>query len=237
MPGAIPYEIYPCGDHAITVSWGNRIDHAINQKAVLFGRQLKQLAVRGIRDIIPAYASVTIVYDLGLLVKEKNQKTVYASMVDLVHNLLENNMEQIPDVAALKQIPVCYDQSFAPDLPLLAKLHEREIDEIIALHTGTVYRVFMTGFLPGFPYMGKLPAAIASPRKESPRAFVPAGSVGIAGEQTGIYPVDSPGGWQIIGRTPVRLFDKEKINPCFLAAGDEVQFYPISLKEYHQFKQ
>jgi inhibitor of KinA len=120
------------------------------------------------------------------------------------------------------------------DIDLIAQSHGLTSSEVIALHTARIYRVYLIGFLPGFAYMGTADKRIATPRKTSPRISVPAGSVGIAGEQTGIYPFDSPGGWQLIGRTPLQLFDTNSTTPCLLQPGDEVQFYPIDISEFNQ---
>ena len=131
-------------------------------------------------------------------------------------------------------IPVCYEGTFALDLSLLAHQKNLTVEEVIQIHTKTTYQVYMIGFLPGFAYMGKVDEQIQISRKEKPRTFVAAGSVGIAGEQTGIYPVDSPGGWQVIGKTPIKMFDIAQTNPCYLRPGDEVRFIPITLTEFQQ---
>jgi inhibitor of KinA len=151
--------------------------------------------------------------------------------------LLEPILNQVTDNGELMgrtlKIPVCYEAAFAPDLAELATEKNLTTDEVIRLHTNTVYRVYMIGFLPGFPYMGKVDGRMATPRRSSPRTSIPAGSVGIAGEQTGIYPLSSPGGWNIIGRTPIRLFDKDRPEPVLLQPGDAVQFYSITEDEFN----
>ena len=133
------------------------------------------------------------------------------------------------------RIPVCYHSSLAPDLHLLAVQLHLTTDELIRIHVATTYRVFMLGFLPGFAYMGPVDQRIVAPRHDRPRSAVPAGSVGIAGAQTGIYPMQSPGGWQLIGRTPLQLFTPHLLPPCLLQPGDEVVMYPISLDEFNQW--
>lgn len=137
----------------------------------------------------------------------------------------------------LVKIPVCYHPSVAPDLAHMAAQTELTEAEIIQLHCQPIYKVYLIGFLPGFPYMASVNKAIQFPRKTTPRALVPAGSVGIAGEQTGIYPLNSPGGWQLIGKTPLILFDMRKEMPCLLQPGDTVQFYPIELAEFLSIQQ
>jgi inhibitor of KinA len=134
------------------------------------------------------------------------------------------------------EIPVCYYPSLAPDLQSLADEKNLQVEEVIQLHTSRTYRVYMIGFLPGFAYMGKVDEHISMPRKTNPRTLVAEGSVGIAGEQTGIYPLDSPGGWNIIGQTPLRLFDAQKDELVLLRTGDSIKFFPIRLKEFLQMK-
>jgi inhibitor of KinA len=139
-------------------------------------------------------------------------------------------------VSRLIRIPVCYAEAYAPDLASLAALHGISSEEVIAIHSAARYRVYMIGFLPGFPYMATVDKKIQTPRLAKPRTRVSAGAVGIAGAQTGIYPSDSPGGWQLIGQTPLKLFDVAKDNPVLLQPGDEVQFYPISIEAFKTFR-
>ncbi|MDB5197332.1 MAG: hypothetical protein JWP88_1703, partial [Flaviaesturariibacter sp.] len=133
------------------------------------------------------------------------------------------------------RIPVCYDQAFAPDLKTVAAQAGLSVEEVIHIHTHTSFRVYMIGFLPGFAYMGEVPDAIAVARRSEPRTKVSAGSVGIAGKQTGIYPFDSPGGWQLIGKTPASLFRKKEASPTLFQPGDEVLFYPITINEFTNY--
>jgi inhibitor of KinA len=134
------------------------------------------------------------------------------------------------------KIPVCYAKRFAPDLEELAAGKNLTVANVIHLHTASTYRVYMIGFLPGFPYMGKVDSCIATPRRSSPRTGIPAGSVGIAGQQTGIYPLSSPGGWNIIGRTPLQLFDKNRDHPVLLQPGDNITFYSITEDEFENYQ-
>jgi len=149
---------------------------------------------------------------------------------ELVHDLAQETRPQ-----RKISIPVCYAEGFAHDIEFIALEKNISIEKIIQLHTEQLYTVYMIGFLPGFPYMGEVKDSIAVPRKNEPRANVAAGSVGIAGKQTGIYPLESPGGWQIIGRTPLKIFDKEKSDPVLLQPGDEIQFYSISEDEFKNY--
>ena len=230
-----PYHIYPCGDHALTISFGKQVSNEINEKVIQCFQYVKTHPITGVIDIIPAYSTITIVYDLISLKKRKPSTSVYQMMFDEVNSLLS----KIPFKASTKnkliQIPVCYDLSLAPDLLSLAKQHQLTTEEVVQIHTGKIYRVFMIGFLPGFAYMGTVDDKINTPRLSKPRTLVPAGSVGIAGEQTGIYPFASPGGWQLIGKTPVQMFSVSQDLPCYLQPGDKVQFYPISLSEFENY--
>jgi inhibitor of KinA len=226
--------MYPCGDHALTIELGDTIDLVVNQKVISLFHQLKKNRIDGVKDIIPAYHSITLVYDTAYLKNKVKTATVYEWICKQIESALDNlefvEAENIRQVS----IPVCYDETLAPDLLELASLHQISIEKLIEIHTASAYRVFMIGFLPGFAYMGSVDARIATPRKSTPRTNVPAGSVGIAGEQTGIYPFDSPGGWQLIGRTPLKIFNIQKPEPCLLQPGDEVRFYPITLHEYEK---
>lgn len=236
MSASPAYQIYPCGDHAITITWGNSITVVANQQVMAVYHYLCERKIAGVLDLIPAYSSLTLVYDLAALIKKNQDRSVYAMMESQLQEAAGSVKLETDTVSHKKVIPVCYDLSLAPDLSELAALHQLTVEEVIQLHTAQTYRVYMIGFLPGFAYMGSVDARIRTARKSSPRTKVPAGSVGIAGEQTGIYPLDSPGGWQLIGQTPLPLFDASQTDPCLLQPGDEVQFCSISLTEYHQLK-
>lgn len=234
MASAPSYHMYPCGDHAVTIELGEGVDGAVNRKGISLFTYLKKQSIKGVKDIIPAYHTVTIVYDTALLKKDIQAPTVYEWICEEIGKLINAFTPDVSATVRKLRIPVCYDLSVAPDLASLADLHKISVDEVIQLHTAINYRVYMIGFLPGFAYMGSVPEKIITPRKAKPRTVVPAGSVGIAGEQTGIYPFDSPGGWQLIGQTPVAMFDATKEEPCLLQPGDEVQFYPITLTEFQK---
>lgn len=152
----------------------------------------------------------------------------------LLENMLQHAMHapSFQNTQIIREIPVCYHPSLAPDLEAVALLHNLSIEELIHIHTATTYRVYMNGFLPGFAYLGILDEKIATPRLSNPRTHVPAGSVGIAGQQTGVYPVASPGGWNIIGRTPLALLLPEQEPPCLLVPGNFVQFKAIDLHHF-----
>lgn len=236
MPAQPLYRVYPCGDHAATIELGDSIDAGINAKAIAVFRYLKERAGEGILDIIPSYHTVTLIYDLVQLKKQHPAALVY----DVMRSKLLHAAQACEEAGALTArvftIPVCYDPLLAPDLATLAALHGLHSEEVIQYHTAPTYRVYMIGFLPGFAYMGSVDKKIVTPRRKIPRTLVPAGSVGIAGEQTGIYPSDSPGGWQLIGQTPLTMFSPAKKNPCLLQPGDEVHFYPVSLAAFTKLK-
>lgn len=194
---------------------------------------LAQNSFEGLLDIISAYASLTLIYD-PLLVKNRQQPAT--SVFDWVRDQLitawNESGTQVVDNPVRHRIPVCYEGEFGPDLAALASAKGLSATELVQLHTESTYKVYMIGFLPGFSYMGGLPEKLAANRKENP-VMVQAGSVGIAGSQTGIYPFTSPGGWNIIGRTPLKMFNPAAENPVLLKAGDEVTFYAISSHQWH----
>jgi inhibitor of KinA len=226
------YQIYACGDEAITIEFGKGIDADINARVLGLYQYLQQHPIAGTKDLIPAYNSLTLVYDAVALLQKTLPDKLFRYITDQITNVIHHAAVTSVSLQRQVSIPVCYDLSLAPDLPELAALHHLSVEEVIQLHTSRKYRVYMIGFLPGFAYMGTVHEKITTPRKSSPRTSVPKGSVGIAGAQTGIYPFDSPGGWQLIGRTPSVLFDPSKEQPCLLQPGDELQFVPVSLTDY-----
>ena len=226
------HTIFPLGDSALTIDFGNTIDDAINKKVLQLFQKLQQLS-SPVTDIIPAYSSLSIFYDAALL--HTNDKTAFERMKELLLPLLAEEEDLTADSRKLN-VPVCYSVTFGLDLEALAKTKNVSVEELIRLHTSATYRVYMIGFLPGFAYMGKVDEKLAAPRKTEPRILVPAGSVGIAGEQTGIYPLNSPGGWNIIGRTPLKIFDADKTESVLFRPGDEVSFYSITEDEFENYK-
>lgn len=258
MNVAPSYSFFPLGDSAITLDFGNNIDESINRQVIALFNHLKNNPVAGMTEAVPAYSSLTIYYDVVAARKKSKEQTAYDWMKQSLENLIKQNIEPGNFISEFVRIPVCYEKEFAPDLETIATVKKLTVDEIIRLHTTKKYRVFMLGFLPGFAYMGEVDEAIAMPRLAQPRQKVAAGSVGIAGKQTGIYPLDSPGGWQIIGRTPLKLFNaspserssSDKPRPTrssgrgsafknslsLLQPGDEVQFDSISRYEYENYQ-
>jgi inhibitor of KinA len=230
-----PYNICPCGDHAITVSFGDAINKTIHENVMALFHQLTAMQVDAVKDIIPAYTTVTVVYDI-----QKAKQQTDPGAYEYMHRKLEEVLKDVTIKTVPPQfieIPVCYDLSFGIDLTAMALQKNISTEEIIAIHTSKVYDVYMLGFLPGFAYMGTVDDRIATARLLTPRTNVSAGSVGIAGNQTGIYPLDSPGGWNIIGRTPVKLFDATKEEPCLLQPCNSINFVSVTKDEFETIKQ
>ena len=227
------YIIYPAGDYALTISFGNTIDRTVNQ-VVLSLRNAMLTGSPWFLDIIPSYSSCTIIYDPATI-RKRNEGLAFEWAKQEVIRIMESLPEPAEEKNRKVTIPVCYDPSVAPDIRRLAAERKIRMEEVIELHSRQTYCVYLLGFLPGFAYMGTVDDRIAAPRLAKPRTRVPAGSVGIAGNQTGIYPLESPGGWNLIGKTPVRLFDSTLSDPVFFRPGDKVKFQVISLEELDSF--
>lgn len=215
------------GDRGLLVELGDGISRQINQKVRALFIEIAGHEVRGIKELVPAYRSLMVVYD-PLVVSLSSLKS---QIIGIWHTVDE---AQLPS-PRIVEIPVVYGDEFGPDLEWVASYHKMAPEEVIRLHTQPTYQVYMIGFMPGYPYMGEVVDSLVTPRRETPRTHVMQGSVGIAQKQTGIYPVTSPGGWQIIGRTPIRLFDPQKNPPSFLEMGDRVKFYTISAEEMQKW--
>lgn len=187
----------------------------------------------GMRDVVSAYHSVTVYYDpLRIRMNQRGRRTISEHVREQLTEILENIDEHRLPPPRRIDIPVCYGEPYGPDLTEVAEHSGLQPEEVIRIHSSVEYTVYMLGFAPGFPYLGGMDERIAMPRKATPRLRIPAGSVAIAGGQTGIYPLETPGGWNVIGRTPVRLFDWRKDSPTLLKAGDIVCFRPITQAEY-----
>lgn len=234
MRSAFTYRIFPLGDNALTIDFGNCIDEDINREILKRFEFLRENPIPGMLEAVPAYSSLTIYYNVMALRKSVPEgKTVFELMKEQAEKIMEEPV--LPSHSpVIHSIPVCYDEMFAPDLPSLLTRKNISKEEAISIYLSRTYRVYMLGFLPGFSYMGQVDERIMMPRKPQP-SMVPAGSIGIAGRQTGIYPLATQGGWQIIGRTPLRLFDSTKENPVMLNAGDMVQFTSISKNEFADY--
>lgn len=227
-----PYSIFPLGDSALTIDFGNIISEDINKKVLKLFHHLKSVADNTLIDIVPAYSSLTIYYNVATFYHP--DKTAFESVADLLEELFSKTSNLPEQVNNCFKIPVCYSKKFAIDIEYLSKKTELSTEEIIHIHTSKTYKVFMLGFLPGFTYMGEVDHRIAIERKPAPVKLF-SGAVGIAGKQTGIYPLESPGGWQIIGRTPIKIFKKDDPNPVLFQPGDEVKFYPITEYEFENY--
>ena len=218
------YSIVPAGDSAIVVEFEARIDLVVNAMAIAVAEAVQANGVAGVRDVVPTYRSVAIYFD--------PLRTDMNALTDCIERATSRAEQSTTVARAPLRIPVCYGGEFGPDLPAVAGFARCSEDAVVQTHASTIYRVFMLGFVPGFAYLGIVDERIAMPRHAVPRVRVPARSVAIAGVQTGIYPGDTPGGWQLIGRTPVAPFDPDRPEPFLLKAGDAVQFYPIDRDEY-----
>lgn len=216
------------GDRAVLVELGEGIHRDVNRQVQKLFFGLQQQRSDAIQELLPGYRSLMVVFD-PLKISLPALKTC----VESVFRSLEQFESPKP---AHLQVPVVYGGEFGPDLQWVADYHQISTEEVISHHSKTNYRVYMIGFTPGYPYMGEVPEEIATPRRETPRVRVPKGSVGIAQKQTGIYPVESPGGWQIIGCTPLTLFDALGRPPSLLQAGDLVSFFPIRQEEFFNWK-
>lgn len=209
-------KIVPLGDSALLVQLGDKIDIAINQRVHALAALLNISPVDGLIETVPAYATLLLHYDPLVLTYAEIRKWVRAKL-DQLEAVSLRKPRQI-------EVPVRYGGEYGIDLEFVANYHHLWIEDVIRIHTERTYTVFMMGFTPGFPYMGKLDDAIVTPRLETPRTQVPAGTVAIAGSQTGIYPIASPGGWRLLGSTPLRLFDPGSESPFLFSPGDEVRF-------------
>jgi inhibitor of KinA len=249
-------EIVPLGECALIVKFGNAIEPSIHRKVLRFMRLLEERAFPGFQEAVPSYAAVAVYYnpyDVSRSVRDSNPQTQVRRWLE---ESLNQGLTELSAVAELKdeysevgegggrevnagtfghsrliQIPVCYCPLCGPDLPDVAKMNRLTPEDVIDIHTSGSYKVYMIGFMPGFPYLGGMSERIAAPRLTVPKKSVPAGSVGIAGRQTGIYPFSSPGGWRLIGRTTTRLFDERRDPPSLCAAGDTLRFYRIDHSE------
>ena len=217
------------GDRSLLVELGDDISPPVNQRVHELFTAIDLQKVEGVCDLVPGYRSLLVVYDpLGLESDDLKRS--------INHTYQHLDQTELPQPRTI-EIPVVYGGEQGPDLENVAQFHGIAPREVIAYHIRPVYRVYMIGFTPGYPYLGEVPDEIVTPRRETPRTHVPRGSVGIAQKQTGIYSVDSPGGWQIIGWTPVRLFDPAQNPPSLLMMGDRVRFKAITAREGSQWQE
>jgi len=215
-------------DHSLLVTFGAGIDISLNERVHRLFLSLDRELPRGVVQLHPAYAS--------LLVDFNPLETTYADLEAEIILRLPESEEEAPFPACQFEVPVCYGLGFGPDLGAVSAHCGFTVEQVIERHFATEYRVYFIGFSPGFPYLGGMDPALATPRLESPRKSVPAGSVAIGGNQTGIYPLSSPGGWRVIGRTPLRLFDPRRQPPALFQMGDRVRFRPVTPRRFAELE-
>jgi KipI family sensor histidine kinase inhibitor len=214
---AVTARFLASGDTALVIEFGDRIDRRVSEQVVGLAGRIRRAALAGVIELVPTFRSLMVHYD-----------PVRSSAAELTSAIEALIVGETPFLQArLWRVPVCYEGELAPDLRDVAAQTGLTTEEVVALHSATRYHVYMVGFLPGYPYMGDLPAALALPRRADPRVRVPPGSVAIATTMTAIYPLESPGGWHLIGTTPIPIFDAHRQSPALFAPGDAVQFEPV----------
>jgi len=226
--------IYSLSDNAVTIEFGREISEGILEIITAFDQSLCQTPFPRFIASVPAYTSLSVFFDPVRVIQSDEMPGAacfekVSGYLSQLHEKLENTTT---DTGNIVTIPVCYDPEFGLDIIDVAKIHKLTVDAVIQLHSAAEYNVHMIGFMPGFAYLGGMTDSLATPRKGTPRSAVPAGSVGIAGKQTGIYPLQTPGGWQLIGQTPVKLFNVNRAQPSLLKAGDRLIFKPITRLEF-----
>ncbi|OXX83910.1 allophanate hydrolase [Paraclostridium benzoelyticum] len=216
------------GDKSIVVEFGDIIDEEINRKVINLMKSIEKSSLSDyIYEMIPTYRSLMIIYN--------PLKIAFKNLINTVKDM-ESNLEILEKHEKnIVKVPVLYGNDFGPDIETVAKHNGLKIEDVIKLHSEAEYLVYMLGFTPGFTYLGGMNNKLETPRLANPRVKIPEGSVGIAGKQTGVYPIESPGGWQLIGRTPIKLYDPKRENPILLKAGDYVKFIPITKDEFNNF--
>ena len=238
LPTLNDLQFFQISENAISLEFGDDINEETLDRIARLNQSIKANPFAGLLSTIPAYTTLTLYFNPVALINDPGLKG--STTLDKISRYIKSiHVETKKDQQTqnqIMQIPVCYDPVFGFDLQELSSFYQLKKEEIIELHSSAVYTVYMIGFVPGFPYLGGLSEKLTTPRRQNPRAAIPAGSVGIAGQQTGIYPLETPGGWQIIGRTPLKLFDVNRQQPSLLKAGDKLKFEPVSLKEFEQIE-
>lgn len=229
------FEIRPLGDSAVIIRMGAEISEKAHRRVYAAVRLIESRPFQGFIECIPSYTTLSVHYDLAKVERTEDFKTIFDYVCSLLQKRLGMLHQVDPGSPEVIDIPVCYGGEYGPDLGYVATLNGLTEEEVIRLHSESPYLVYALGFAPGFPYIGGMPDSIAAPRKQTPRLKVPPGSVGIAGNQTGIYPIETPGGWQIIGRTPLTLFRPEASPPALLQGGHYIRFRPITEAEFAMF--
>lgn len=231
----------PLGDSAVIVQLGEGVSPAIHKKVRNLSILIKAHAFEGFVECVPAYQNLTVYYNpysVHLSNQEDQRITPFQKVCAFINNLLlQLDKEEVSFEERTITIPVLYGGEYGPDLVYVANYHDLSVEEVIHTHSEGDYLVYMIGFAPGFPFIGGMDEKIATPRKETPRLTIDPGSVGIAGKQTGVYSLETPGGWQIIGRTPIDLFFPQQSPPTLLQPGDTIQFKPISEEEFAHYRE
>ena len=218
-----------CGDCAVTVAFRQEIREDTNRKIRYLAEKLQNAGIHGLLETVLTYCSLTVYYEPLVLSRRKLEQQVLRFL-----------SAYRPDTAGKKrvfEIPVCYEGEFAPDMEDVCQLTGLSREQVVSLHSGVDYLIYMLGFLPGFPYLGGMDPRLEAPRLDSPRTRIPPGAVGIGGKQTGIYPLASPGGWRLIGRTPAAIYDPDRAKPIAYEAGDYIRFRPISEDEFYRLRE
>ncbi len=231
--------IKPLGDSALIVQLGDGVNPLIHERAQSLTTLLNMYQFNGFIEAVPAYNNVTVYYNPFIVYQSsyKTGQTSFQKVSAYINELIMRGKQERPSKERIVKIPVLYGGKQGPDLDYVAKYHNLSPEEVIHIHSSQDYLVYMLGFAPGFPFLGGVDRRVATPRKETPRQAIAPGSVGIAGEQTGIYPLETPGGWQIIGRTPRQLFLPEQSPPTLLQPGDKIRFIPVTLEKYETYKE
>ncbi|MGG3279398.1 5-oxoprolinase subunit PxpB [Paenibacillus solani] len=233
------YSFYPLGDAAVLIQFPDIVSEEVHRQVTAAVKALEQMPFLGWVESIPSFTSIAVYYDPRKIIKPDGYDTVYAYVCNMLEQLIDTDAAAENGGAdkEIVEIPVCYGGDYGPDLDEVAQTNGLLPEEVIRLHCGQDYLIYAIGFAPGFPYVGGVSEKIATPRKKTPRLRIPAGSVGIAGMQTGIYPIETPGGWQIIGRTPLALFQPEAQSPTLLNSGQYIRFRPIAAEEYEHLRE
>jgi KipI family sensor histidine kinase inhibitor len=212
-----------CGDTGLVVEFGDRVDRALSDRVLALSARVRRSETPGVIETVPTYRSLLVIYD-PLIVDRQ-------TLIQFVRNLVDERSTERA-TGKIWRIPACYELSHAPDLEDVAQRTNRSIDDVRSTHAQTCFHVYMIGFAPGHPYLGDLPDWLSLPRRSDPRVKVPAGSIAIAGNMSVIYPMETPGGWHLIGATPVRLFDVNLARPALISPGDQVRFDPVTASEF-----
>ncbi|WP_026677372.1 5-oxoprolinase subunit PxpB [Fictibacillus gelatini] len=230
------YEFSPLGDSGMIVNMGEEIDRKTLEKVTALSAYLEEHPFDGMTEYVPGFTTVAVFYDPIKIYNQSINEFPYEAVVKTLKQILSKLSTRKQSESRVVDIPVCYGGKFGPDLKEVANHAGLTPEEVVRIHSGTEYMVYMIGFAPGFPYLGGMDERLAVPRRPSPRVSIPVGSVGIGGKQTGVYPIESPGGWQLIGKTPIKLFRPEEDQPSLLRAGDVVRFQPISREEFERLE-